>query len=76
MTEFGGGLKTIRNSRIPLFIEAVHRAHIIKMLFQGEKDKQELPSDSIARLDELKGGGGGCNVKSVALIFRSWVWAR
>ena len=35
--------------------------------------KQELSSDSIACLDELK---GGCNVKSVALIFRSWVWAR
>ena len=22
------------------------------------------------------GGGRGCNVKSVALIFRLWVWAR
>ena len=34
-----------------------------------------LSSNSIVCLDELK-GGGGCNVKSVALIFRSWVWAR
>ena len=35
--------------------------------------QQELSSDSIARLVELK---GGCNVKSIALIFRLWMWAR
>ena len=35
--------------------------------------EQELSSESIARLDELKRGR---NVKPVALIFRSWVWAR
>ena len=33
--------------------------------------QQELSSDNIARLDELK---GGCNVKSVDLLFRSWMW--
>ena len=32
--------------------------------------QQELSSDNIARLDELK---GGCNVKSVDLLFRSWM---
>ena len=32
------------------------------------------PPDSIARLDEFERGGSTAN--SVALIFRSWVWAR